>query len=69
MPAPGDMRAARLTVTMRDIVWDSIYAPIVRGVRFVAKRLNGLQFLTIRRYLSIVFAALVTLLLVLALWA
>ena len=69
MPAPGDMRAARLTVTMRDIVWDSVYAPIVRGVRLVAKRLNGLQFLTIRRYLSIVFAALVTLLLVLALWA
>ena len=69
MPAPGDMRAARLTVTMRDIVWDSVYAPIVRGVRYVAKRLNGLQFLTIRRYLSIVFAALVALLLVLALWA
>ena len=68
MPAPGDMRAARLTVTMRDIVWDSVYAPIVRGVRFIARRLNGLQFLTIRRYLSIVFAALVTLLLVLALW-
>ena len=68
MPAPGDMRAARLTVTMRDIAWDSVYAPIVRGVRFIARRLNGLQFLTIRRYLSIVFAALVTLLLVLALW-
>ena len=31
-------------------------------------RLNGLQFLTIRQYLSVVFGALVTLLLVLAAW-
>ena len=32
-------------------------------------RLNRLQFLTIRRYLSLVFATLVTLLLVLAIWS
>jgi hypothetical protein len=31
--------------------------------------LNRLQFLTIRRYLSLVFATLVTLLLVLAIWS
>ena len=34
-----------------------------------ADRLNRLQFLTIRRYLSLVFATLVTLLLVLAIWS
>ena len=34
----------------------------------VADRLNQLQFLTIRRYLSLVFVALVVLLLVLAIW-
>ena len=34
-----------------------------------ADRLNALQFLTIRRYLSLVFATLVTLLLVLAIWS
>lgn len=68
MPAPGDTRPARLTVTMRDRVWDGIYAPIGGAVGFVADRLNVLQFLTIRRYLSVVFAALVLLLLVLALW-
>jgi hypothetical protein len=34
-----------------------------------AERLNGLQFLTIRQFLSLVFAALVILLLVLALWS
>ena len=38
------------------------------GVSAVADRLNRFQFLTIRRYLTLVFGALVTLLLVLALW-
>jgi hypothetical protein len=37
-------------------------------VQAVANRLNGLQFLTIRQYLSLVFGALVFLLLVLASW-
>ena len=38
------------------------------AVAFAATRLNHLQFLTIRQYLSLVFGALVTLLLVLAIW-
>jgi formate hydrogenlyase subunit 3/multisubunit Na+/H+ antiporter MnhD subunit len=68
MPPPGDIRPARLTVEMRDLIWDGLYAPIAGAVGFAADRLNILQFLTIRRYLSLVFLALVTLLLVLALW-
>ncbi len=32
------------------------------------RRLNGLQFLTIRRYLTMMFGALVILLIVVALW-
>ena len=68
MPAPGDMRPAQLTVSMTDLAWQAIYAPIARSVSFVADRLNFLQFLTIRRYLSVVFALLVTLLLVVAIW-
>ena len=39
-----------------------------RRRRLAAERLNPLQFLTIRRYLSLVFVALVVLLLVLAIW-
>ena len=46
-----------------------MYLPIVGVVGFSADRLNSLQFLTIRRYLSLVFATLVTLLLVLAIWS
>ena len=62
MPPPGDARPARLTVTLRDLVWDALYAPIAGAVWLAAERLNHLQFLTIRQYLSLVFAALVALL-------
>jgi formate hydrogenlyase subunit 3/multisubunit Na+/H+ antiporter MnhD subunit len=69
MPAPGDMRAARHVATISDPIWDSVYAPIARWVGSAADRLNRLQFLTIRAYLSLVFFALIGLLLVLAIWS
>ena len=69
MPAPGDPRPARLVVKMRDPLWDTLYAPIEGAVMFAAERLNHLQFLTIRRYLGLVFLSLVSLLAVLALWS
>lgn len=56
------------TVDLHDLVWDALYAPIAGGIGFAADRLNHLQFLTIRQFLSLVFAALVLLLLVLAIW-
>jgi hydrogenase-4 component B len=68
MPPPGDVRAARLAVTLRDFVWDSIYAPLARAVAVAGERFNHLQFLTIRQYLSLVFVALVGLLLVVSAW-
>ena len=52
-----------------DPIWDSLYAPLVVGIGAVADRLNRLQFLTIRQFLSLVFCALVILLLVLAIWS
>jgi hypothetical protein len=51
-----------------DLVWDWLYAPVIGAIGFAAERLNGLQFLTIRNYLSLVFLALVTLLVVLTIW-
>jgi len=68
MPPPGDPSPARLQVTLRDLVWDVFYLPIGSGVGLAADKLNYLQFLTVRRYLSFVFAALVALLLVVAIW-
>ncbi|MDB5516060.1 MAG: hydrogenase 4 subunit, partial [Tardiphaga sp.] len=69
LPAPGDIRPARFTIELRDLVWDALYEPIVEAIGFVASRLNRFQFLTIRQYLSLVFLALVTLLAVLAIWS
>ncbi|HJZ34285.1 MAG TPA: hydrogenase 4 subunit B [Hyphomicrobiaceae bacterium] len=68
MPPPGDARPARLTVTLKDLVWDGLYAPLAAGVVIAAERLNHLQFLTIRQYLSLVFVALVGLLLAVSIW-
>ncbi|MGJ5092847.1 hydrogenase 4 subunit B [Bradyrhizobium oligotrophicum] len=69
MPAPGDTRAARFTLTIADPVWDWLYEPFAGAVERAALQLNKLQFLTIRRYLSLVFLSLVLLLLVLAIWS
>ena len=69
MPPPGATGPARLTVKVHDLVWEALYAPIAAAVGYTADRLNPLQFLTIRQFLSLVFAALVILLLVLAIWS
>jgi hydrogenase-4 component B len=69
VPPPGNVQPARLTVEIYDLIWDGIYAPLAAGIGIAADHLNHLQFLTIRQFLSLVFGALVTLLLVLALWS
>jgi formate hydrogenlyase subunit 3/multisubunit Na+/H+ antiporter MnhD subunit len=68
MPAPGDPRPARVTVELRDLVWDALYAPIATLVAATADVLNRIQMLTIRGYLTLVAGALVGLLVVLAVW-
>src|SRR5436190_2000835 len=42
MPPPGSTAPARLTVELRDLIWDTLYAPIAIGVAFAAERLNYL---------------------------
>lgn len=68
MPPPDDPRPAKLRRAIRDPVWDFLYAPITGLVDGAAGLLDHMQFLTIRAYLSMVFVALVVLLVVLALW-
>jgi hypothetical protein len=68
MPAPGDTAAARLTVRLRDLSWEMLYAPIGGAIWFATDKLNYLQFLTIRKYLSLVFVALIALLLGVSIW-
>jgi formate hydrogenlyase subunit 3/multisubunit Na+/H+ antiporter MnhD subunit len=68
MPPPGDIAPARIEKHVSDVIWDVCYAPVAGAVWRASAVLNGLQFLTIRRYLGFVFATLVILLLALALW-
>jgi hypothetical protein len=62
MPPPGDTRPARFSVATIDFVWNAAYALPGRAVLRLSERLNALQFLTIRRYLVLMFTALVILL-------
>ena len=68
MPGPGETRPARFDLRLEDRIWDTLYVPLVAIVGQASTQLNRLQFLTIRQYLSVVFGALVTLLVVLASW-
>jgi hydrogenase-4 component B len=64
MPAPGDMRPAILAVNLKDYIWRWLYALPAAGIGAIASHLNFLQFLTIRRYLVLMFSALIMLLLI-----
>jgi hydrogenase-4 component B len=68
MPRPGEMRTGHFRSRVFDPAWRFAYGPLVRAVGYGATRLNRLQFLTIRRYLTLVFCALILLLLVVAAW-
>jgi hydrogenase-4 component B len=68
MPPPGDMRPGHFTVTMTDYLWRGLYVAPANTVLGLSLRMNALQFLTIRRYLVLMFCALIVLLLVTASW-
>ena len=68
MPPPGDLRPARFAVRYRDYAWRNLYANPASAVIAVAVRVNAFQFLTIRRYLVLMFSTLVLLLLIMAVW-
>ena len=69
MPPPGDLRAARLTVEIeRSRLGLALCTDRRPRSATIGDQLNRFQFLTIRKYLSLVFVALVVLLLGLSLW-
>ena len=68
MPLPGETRAAQLDLRLSDRIWSLLYLPLILAIERTAIQLNRLQVLTIRQYLSVVFGALVILLVVLASW-
>jgi len=68
LPRPGETRAGYFHVKVTDPAWRWFYGPAARAVLRASAALNWLQFLSIRRYLTLVFATLVLLLLVVAAW-
>ena len=58
----GGKRARPLHLELRDPAWDWMFTPITRLVGWIADRVDALQFLTIRSYLSLMFFALIVLL-------
>ncbi|OAN55220.1 hydrogenase 4 subunit B [Paramagnetospirillum marisnigri] len=66
MPPPGDNSPARFKLRVVDHIWVGLYLGIQRLVGYVADRVNRMQFLTVRRYLLMMFATLVFMLLVVA---
>ena len=68
MPRPGDTRAAHYHVKVLDPAWRYGYGPVARCVLRTTTKLNRLQFLSIRSYLTLVFVTLILLLLMVAAW-
>jgi hydrogenase-4 component B len=68
IPRPGEIRAAHYHVKVFDPAWRFGYGPLARRIMRLGVTLNQLQFLTIRRYLTLVFATLIVLLMVVAAW-
>jgi hypothetical protein len=68
MPRPGETRAGRFHVKVFDPAWRMVYGPLARSVWKAAAKLNGLQFLTIRQYLTLTVSTLILLLLAVAVW-
>ena len=61
-------RPARLSVESNDHIWSWLYQAPWTAVETAAINMNFLQFLTIRRYLTLMFSALIILLLLITVW-
>ena len=66
MPQPGDDSPARHSLAMTDPIWNGLYLRLAWLINLIADQVNRLQFLTVRRYLLMMFCTLVFLLLVVA---
>jgi formate hydrogenlyase subunit 3/multisubunit Na+/H+ antiporter MnhD subunit len=68
MPRPGEARAGHFHVRVFDPAWRMAYGPLARAIWAMADKLNGLQFLTIRQYLTLTVSTLILLLVAVVLW-
>ncbi|TAN56340.1 MAG: hydrogenase 4 subunit B, partial [Rhodospirillales bacterium] len=67
MPMPNETRPASLKLRLLDPVWQGLYQPLADGVTSLARRLNQLQTMTVRRHLLMMFLTLLLMLIIAAL--
>jgi hypothetical protein len=68
MPPPGSLRPAKFLVRYSDYLWRYLYLEPTEGLWSLSKQFNVIHFLTIRRYLVLMFCTLITLLIITATW-
>jgi hydrogenase-4 component B len=68
MPAPGDLRAAAFLVKYFDYLWSFFYQKPSEAIWALSKHSNAIHFLSIRRYLVLMFCTLIALLVITATW-
>lgn len=68
MPPPGDLGPAHFSLRFKDYAWRNLYVRPGGALLALADRFNAFQFLTIRRYLVLMFCTLIALLVVTAVW-
>ncbi len=66
MPRPGETRAGGFTVSLRDPASVYVFVPLARLRGTLARFFDGIQFLTIRQTLSLMFAVLILFLVIIA---
>jgi hydrogenase-4 component B len=68
MPPPGELRRAAFQVRYSDYLWRYLYAEPAGALWSLSKQFNVIHFLTIRRYLVLMFCTLIALLVITATW-
>ncbi len=68
MPGPGELRPAALHVRYSDYIWRYLYAEPAEALWSLSRQFNLIHFLTIRRYLVLMFCTLIALLVITATW-
>ncbi len=68
MPAPGELRAGAFAVKYFDYLWSYLYQKPSEAIWALSKQFNAIHFLSIRRYLVLMFCTLIALLIITATW-
>jgi len=66
MPPPGSLREGRFRIRFTDYLWRFLYAMPAKALWALSERFDHIHYLTIRRYLVLMFSTLIVLLVITA---